>query len=84
MPITPADRLRARATELRTFARRVQHLEALTLATRASDRTWVGPSPAACEEALRGRRTQLLAQVDQLMSTARQLDRQAALIQVER
>lgn len=77
MPITPADRLRARATELRSLARRLQHLEALTLASRASDRTWVGPSPHACEQSLRGRRRQLLTHVDLLMATARDLERQA-------
>ncbi|MBI4933529.1 MAG: hypothetical protein HY828_06595 [Actinobacteria bacterium] len=77
MPITPADRLRARATALRTLARRLQHLEALTLASRASDRTWVGPSPYACEQSLRGRRRQLLDHVDLLLSTARDLERQA-------
>jgi hypothetical protein len=77
MPITPADRLRARAVELRAFARRLQHLEALTLASRAGDGTWVGPSPTACEQSLRGRRSQVLAHVDELMSTARQFEQQA-------
>ncbi len=80
MPITPADRLRARATELRTFARRLQHLEALTLASRAGDRTWVGPSAHTCEHSLRTRRSTLLDHVDQLMATARQLERQATEI----
>jgi hypothetical protein len=77
MPTTPADQLRARATELRTLARRLQHLEVLTLASRAGDRTWMGPSADACQQALRGRRTQVLDHVDHLMSAARQLERQA-------
>jgi hypothetical protein len=80
MPNTPADQLRARATELRTFARRLQHLEVLTLASRSGDRTWIGPSPDACEQSLRSRRSDLLDHVDQLMATARQLERQATEI----
>jgi hypothetical protein len=77
MPVTPADRLRARATSLRSLARRVQQLEALTLATMAGTDVWMGPSPAACHDALHRRRTQLLNGVDDLMVEARRLERLA-------
>jgi hypothetical protein len=37
----------------------------------------MGPSADVCQQALRGRRTQVLDHVDHLMSVARQLERQA-------
>ena len=82
MPTTPADRLRARALVLRTFARRMQHLEALTLYVRAGTDTWMGPSPQVCDDALRQARTGVLAQADQLIVTARRFERQATEMSV--
>jgi hypothetical protein len=82
MPTTPADRLRARALVLRTFARRVQQLEALTLYRRAGTDTWLGPSPQVCDEALQQARKGVLAEVDQLIVTAQRFERQATELSV--
>ena len=82
MPTTPADRLRARALVLRTFARRVQQLEALTLYVRAGTDTWMGPSPQVCDDALRQARTGVLAQADQLIVTAQRFERRATELSV--
>jgi hypothetical protein len=77
MSVTPADLLRARAATLRTFARRVQQLEATSLQTRSGTDTWMGPSPHACDDSMRAMRTQLFTEVDALMAAARRLERQA-------
>jgi hypothetical protein len=77
MSVTPADLLRARAATLRTFARRVQQLEATSLHMRSGTDTWMGPSPHTCDDSMRAMRTQLFAEVDALMAAARRLERQA-------
>jgi hypothetical protein len=82
-----ATRLRQRAVVLSTLAWRLQRVDALDLYRFAGPDTWVGPSPQACIDDLRQRRTAILQQVDALhlesrrfIRTADELDAQSAAL----
>jgi len=70
-----ATRLRQRAVVISTLARRLQRVYALDLYRFAGSDTWVGPSPQACVDDLRQRRTALLQQVDELLVESRRFIR---------
>ena len=72
-----ATRLRQRAVVLSTLAWRLQRVYALDLYRFAGPETWVGPSPQACVDDLRQRRTAILQHVDALGSESRRLIRTA-------
>lgn len=78
MSATPADRLRQRATTLRTLASRLRRLQLLELHSKAGPATWVGPSPQACVDELRARRGLVLQAIDELLREARRFERIAA------
>lgn len=78
MPTTPAaTRLRQRAVVLDTVAWRLQRVYALDLYGFAGPDTWVGPSPQACLDDLRQRRSAILQQVDGLRTESRRFIRMA-------
>lgn len=70
-----ATRLRQRAVVLSTLAWRLQRVHALDLCRFAGPDTWVGPSPQACVDDLRQRRTAILQQVDGLFVESRRFIR---------
>lgn len=72
-----AIRLRQRAGVLSTLAWRLQRLYALDLYRFAGPDVWVGPSPQACVDDLRQRRTAILQQSDALLIESRRLLRSA-------
>ncbi len=72
-----ATRLRQRAVVLNTVAWRLQRVYALDLYRFAGPDTWVGPSPQACVDDLRQRRTAILQQVDALLVASRRFIRTA-------
>lgn len=74
---TAASRLRQRAIVLASVARQLQRLYALDLYRFAGPDTWVGPSPQACADDLRQRRTAILQQSDALLVESRRLLRSA-------
>lgn len=78
MSSTPAaSRLRQRAIVLASVARQLQRVYALDLYRFAGPDTWVGPSPQACVDDLRQRRTTILQQSDALMGESRRFIRMA-------
>jgi len=72
-----SDRLRARATQLRSLARRLHGLRIVDCYRSAGYDTWVGPSPQRCDDALRTYPMTLRAEVDSLSVEARRLERLA-------
>ncbi len=70
-----ATRLRRRAGTLDTVAWRLQRVYALDLHRFAGPDTWVGPSPQACLDDLRQRRTAIMQQVDALRAESRRFTR---------
>jgi hypothetical protein len=70
-----ASRLRQRALVLASVARQLQRVYALDLYRFAGPDTWVGPSPQACADDLRQRRTQILQQTDALLAESRRFTR---------
>ena len=69
--------MRQRAVVLDTLAWRLQRVHVLDLHQFAGPDTWVGPSPQACVEDLRQRRTAILQQVDALRAESRRFLRAA-------
>ena len=72
-----AERLRLRATSLRTLARRLNDLEVHHLRRHAGTDTWMGPSQQALELDLRTRRRALVGAIESLQAQARRFDREA-------
>lgn len=72
-----AERLRARAANLRALARRLNSLLALDLYRFTGSDTWVGPSPQRCDDTMRGVARTLRSHGDSLATHARRLDRAA-------
>ena len=72
-----ASRLRQRAIALASVAQQLKRLYALDLYRFAGPDTWVGPSPQACADDLRQRRTAILQQSDALHVESRRLLRSA-------
>ena len=84
MPSTEqASRLRARAEDLRRFARTLENARLTDAYTTAGDDTWVGPTAQACANDLRRLARQLLLRCDELRVAARRLDRAADAITSE-
>lgn len=78
MTTTPAaTRLRQRAAELTSLALQLQRLRLVELYRFASADTWVGPSPQACVDDLRQRRSIILQQADDLLVESRRFNRTA-------
>lgn len=78
MTTTPAaTRLRQRAAELAALASRLQRLQILDLHRFADAETWVGPSPQACVDDLRQRRSVILQRADDLLVESRRFNRTA-------
>ncbi len=78
MTTTPAaTRLRQRAAALDSVAWRLQRVYVVDLYRFAGPDTWVGPSPQACVDDLRQRRTAILQQVDTLRAEGRRFIRTA-------
>ncbi|MCU1397401.1 MAG: hypothetical protein JWN62_510 [Acidimicrobiales bacterium] len=75
-PVTP-DQLRQRATALRRLGSRMEGAAALDLHRRATDDTWMGPTPTRCHDDLLAIRTQILGAADDVRSRAAALERQA-------
>lgn len=78
-----ANKLRARADDLRRFARTLENARFTTAHTVAGDDTWVGPTAQACANDLRRLARQLLLRCDELRVAARRLDRAADAITSE-
>jgi hypothetical protein len=78
-----ATRLRARADDLRRFARTLETARMTTAHTVAGDDTWVGPTAQACANDLRRLARQLLVRCDELRAAARRLERAADAITAE-
>ncbi|MCU1367173.1 MAG: hypothetical protein JWN39_2812 [Ilumatobacteraceae bacterium] len=75
-PVTP-DQLRQRATALRRLGSQLEGAAALDLHRRATEDTWIGPTPSHCHEALLGLRTRILGAAEDVRSRAAALERQA-------
>jgi hypothetical protein len=78
-----ATRLRARAEDLRRFARTLENVRMTNAYSAAGDDTWVGPTAQACADDLRRLARQLLLRCDELRTAARRLDRAADAIAAE-
>ena len=75
-PVT-ADQLRQRATALRRLGSRLDGAAVLDLHRRATEETWMGPTPIHCREDLLTIRRQVLGAADDVRSRAAALDRLA-------
>lgn len=77
MRTSPAEQLRARARSLRRLATQLNGAAALTLHQRAGEDAWIGPVADHCRDDLHAVRREIHAAHDDLITAARNLDRQA-------